>query len=50
MFDEAHERTLLEKVQRLLNPDHAMHTVVLSCTRARKQTLAAPPLSKAVLR
>lgn len=29
--------------------EHAMHTVVLSCTRARKQTLAASPLSKAVL-
>ena len=31
------------------NAEHAMHTVVLSCTRARKQTLAASPLSKAGL-
>lgn len=26
--------------------EHAMHTVVLSCTRARKQILAASPVSK----
>jgi hypothetical protein len=25
------------------NAEHAMHTVALSCTRARKQTLAASP-------
>lgn len=29
--------------------EHSMHTVVLSCKRARKQMLAASPLSKAVL-
>lgn len=29
--------------------EHAMHTVVLSCTRARKQTLAVSPLGKAGL-
>ena len=28
------------------NAEHAMHTVVLSCTRARKQTLSASPLGK----
>ena len=27
--------------------EHAMHTVVLSCTRARKQTLSASPLGNA---
>jgi hypothetical protein len=31
------------------NAEHAMHTVVLSCTRARKQTLSASPLGKAGL-
>ena len=29
--------------------EHAMHTVVLSCIRARKQTLSASPLGKAGL-
>ena len=29
--------------------EHAMHTVVLSCTRARKQILEASPASKAGL-
>jgi hypothetical protein len=29
--------------------EHAMHTVVLSCARARKQTLSASPLRKADL-
>ena len=46
--------TVVEKPSRHLremtkNAEHAMHTVVLSCTRARKQTLAASLLSKAGL-
>ena len=43
------QTTLRHLCEMTKHAEHAMHTVVLSCTRARKQTLSASPLGKAGL-